>query len=168
MLTWTGLALAVWLVLAAPAAAFSPSDRITRNGLGGVEIGMTVRQVGAAVGRPLGVDRINGDGPGSCGSARLGAKIYGLFTGSILTRVYVNSSRYRTRKGVRVGSRASLVIARYGRALSSEPHFYVRGGRYLRVTTGRRRIVFETSAGGRVTSISVGRIPEVDYVEGCA
>lgn len=39
---------------------------------------------------------------------------------------------------------------------------------YRTVTTGHRRLLFETSAAGRIASISTGRIPEVDCIEGCA
>jgi hypothetical protein len=43
----------------------------------------------------------------------------------------------------------------------------VRGGFYLKLTAGNRRLVFETG-GRRVTQISSANKPEIDYVEGCA
>lgn len=156
------------LALTVPSAgAIGRSARITKNGLGSVRIGMTVSQVEAANGREVsGLN--NNAGGGDCYSGTLGSKVYALFTGDILTRIYVNTSRYRTRKGIHVGSTAAGVYRRYGSRLRSAPHAYVPGGRYLTVTTGRRRVLFETSNTGRVTSISTGRAPEVDYIEGCA
>jgi hypothetical protein len=52
-----------------------------------------------------------------------------------------------------------------------QPHEYVPGGNYLRVTDpaiADGAIVFETDEAGRVTRWRVGRAPQVDYVEGCA
>lgn len=153
------------LLSASAAQALSSSDRITKDGLGDLKIGMSISQTGAALGKTLDVERTDGS---ACGTAALGSKVLGLFTGSTLTRIYINTPRYQTRKGVHVGDRASDVYAAYGKNVSSQPHKYVRGGRYLRVTTKRRRVVFETSGTGRITSISTGRTPEVDLVEGCA
>ncbi len=153
------------LVLTAPAVAFAPSDRITKNGLGDVEIGMTIAQVGKEVGRKLDVQYLHDE---SCGNAVLGKQISAIFAHGRLARIYIATPRYRTRTGVHVGHRERDVYARYGRSVVAVPHHYVAGGFYLRVTTKRRRVVFETTATGRIDQISVGRIPEVDYVESCA
>jgi hypothetical protein len=149
------------------ARAFGPADRITKQGLGDVEIGMSVSAVEDVLGVTLD-DLSNAAGDGSCATASLGGKVYGLFTRSVLARIYISTSRYRTRKGVHVGDPARAVFRAYGRRVRSVPHAYVSGGRYLKVTMGHRRIVFETSRSGRITSISTGRKPEVDYIEGCA
>lgn len=162
-----GLSVATTLSLAVvPATAFSPGDRITKDGLGDIRIGMTVSQVEAELGSPLD-DLNNNAGDGSCATATLGQNVYGLFTGSTLARIYVGTSRYRTRKGIHVRSSARDVFKAYGRNVRSSRHAYT-AGRYLKVTMGHRRLVFETSASGRVVSISTGRKPEVDYIEGCA
>lgn len=146
-------------------AAFTPTDRITKNGLGDIKIGMTIAQVGKEVGRTLDVQYLHDE---SCGNAVLGKDISAIFAHGRLARIYVGTPRYKTRKGIHVGHHERDVYARYGRSVKAVPHHYVQGGFYLRVTTRRRRVVFETDASGRVDQISVGRIPEVDYVESCA
>ncbi|WP_372790484.1 hypothetical protein [Paraconexibacter sp.] len=147
------------------AEGFRPSDRITKNGLGTIQIGMTVSQIADRSGRRPDVTYFNDR---SCGTAKLGSKVYGMFSHGRLIRIDVGTSRYRTRKGVHVRDTVKRVYARYGRRISARPHAYVPGGKYLRVTTRNRRIVFETNASGKVTSVVTGRIPEVDYVESCA
>jgi hypothetical protein len=163
MRTFVAAALA-GLVLYTPAVAFAPADRITKNGLGDVEIGMTIAQVENEIGHALNVQYLHDE---SCGNAVLGKDVFAIFTYGRLMRIDVATARYQTRKGVHVGHRASTVYARYGSNVRAIPHAYTRG-QYLRVTMGRRRIVFQTTATGRVDQIAVGRIPEVDYVEGCA
>ena len=149
---------------AGSASGLSASDRITFKGLGPVKIGMTVSQVERAAKREVKVtyplDR-------SCGSARIGKKTYGLFKYRRLTRIYVDEPRYATRAGVRVNDSEQRVMAVYGSRVIRTPHVYVPGGSYLKLVSGNRKIVFETN-GTRVTSISTGRKPEIDYVEGCA
>lgn len=162
-----GLAALLTSLFVTTAQAFDPADRITKDGLGDVRIGMSISSVEEVLGTTLD-DLSNAAGDGSCATASLGDKVYGLFTRSVLARIYVSTSRYRTRKGIHVGDRASAVMRAYGGRVRSVRHAYVPGGRYLKVTMGHRRIVFETSATGRITSISTGRKPEVDYIEGCA
>ncbi len=151
---------------AVPSAALDRDARLTMSGLGPVRIGMTFAEVQAANGgRPAAQD--GGIGDGSCTTATLGKNVYGLFTDDTLASVTVRTSRYRTRTGVHVGQSSAAVYSRY-RSVKRSRHTYIPGGSYLKVTTGRRRIVFDVDASRRITLITSGRIPEVDYVEGCA
>lgn len=151
---------------AVPSSALDRDARITTSGLGQVHIGMTFAGVQAANGgKPAKKDDSVGDG--SCSTADLGKDVYGLFTDDVLASIAVRTSRYRTRTGVHVGQSASTVYAKY-RHVARSRHAYVPGGSYLKVTTGRRRIVFDVDASKQITFITAGRIPEVDYVEGCA
>lgn len=69
--------------------------------------------------------------------------------------------------GGKVGMRVGALAELYPR-MSSEPHKYVQGGRYLEVEgKGDRVLVFETDASGTVTTWRVGEMPQVAYVEGC-
>ena len=97
----------------------------------------------------------------------LGDKVYGLFTGNLLARIYVGSRRYATRSGIRVGATEAEVYAAYPTKIHSVPHEYDPDGHYLEYRDGNRKVVFETN-GQRVEQISTGRMPEIDYVEGCA
>ena len=160
------IACAAVLGAAATAALALPSSaRLTTAGLGPIKIGMTIAQVEQAGNRELTFE--GGDANAVCASAALGARLYGLFSKGRLTRIYVSSSRYATRTNIRVGDSQRKVLARYGRGLVRQKHAYVPGGYYLKLTVGNRRLVFDTD-GKRVTQISSGRKPEIDYIEGCA
>jgi hypothetical protein len=161
----TAACLAALAVTATLAVALPRSAKITTAGLGPIKIGMTEAQVEQAGGRPI--TREGDTGAGGCSTATLGTNVSGLFSGTRLARIYVGSPVYTTRKGIRVGDAQRRVIRAYGRSLASAPHKYVRGGRYLTLTIGNRRLLFETD-GRHVTQISSGRKPEIDYVEGCA
>jgi hypothetical protein len=150
---------------AGSAEALPRGAKITTAGLGAIKIGMTERQVERAGHRRI--TRRGGAGTGECTTAVLGDKVYGLFTGNLLARIYVGSRRYATRAGIRVGATEAEVFAAYPNQIRSVPHEYDPDGHYLEFRAGNRKVVFETD-GQRVEQISAGRIPEVDYVEGCA
>jgi hypothetical protein len=157
------LALLLFALSAGPATALPRSAKITTAGLGPIKIGMTERQVEKAGKRAI---TKQGDLNG-CSSAKLGNKVFGLFTGDRLARIYVNSRRYATKSGLRVGATEAQVRAAYGRQLVVLPHKYDPNGHYMEVRDGNRKVVFATD-GSRVQEISTGRKPEIDYVEGCA
>jgi len=162
------LALACLTALAAMTAAATALPRdatLSTAGLGPIRIGMTEAEVEQAGGRAI--TRQESGGGSECTTATLGKNLFGLFDGPRLARIYVNSRLYATRKGIRVGDSERRVLAVYGRNLTRSRHTYVTGGSYLKLTVGNRRIVFDTD-GRRVTQISSGRKPEIDYVEGCA
>ena len=125
---------------------------------------MTERQVERAGHRRITLRGEAGDR--SCRTATLGDKLYGLFTGDRLARIYVGSRRYATRSGIRVGASEADVYKTYRGQVVARPHAYT-AGHYLEIRDGNRKVVFETD-GRRVEQISTGRRPEIDYVEGCA
>jgi len=108
-----------------------------------------------------------GAGTGECTTATLGDKVYGLFTGNLLARIYVGSRRYATRSGIRAGDTEAAVYAAYAGQIVTLSHDYDPDGHYLEIRDGNRKVVFETD-GHRVEQISTGRMPEINYVEGCA
>lgn len=151
------------LLTAVPAA----EARITRNsqistkGLGPLKIGMSVGEAERAVGHRLNINYYNAP----CGvagvSRRLGVSI--LVTGSIVARIYTHNSPLSTRRGIRAGSsiealRSAYPGARWHRNIYTGYRQYV-------YRKPRRKIVFDTD-NEQVTSISTGRVPEINYVEG--
>lgn len=133
------------------------------DGLGEIRIGMTVGEVERATGRSM----LEGEyGFPSCHPWTLSGAPGGLgITTSYgkVVRIDIRNRRWRTTRGIRIGDRAWRVKRRYG--VRARPHEYTRG-QYL-ITHGRHRLVFETSARGKVTRFRAGRSPEVEYVEGC-
>jgi hypothetical protein len=131
---------------------------------------MTPEQANAAVGGALELPQ--GVTPRGCdyafprGEADLGFMIE---QGQIV-RVDVRRPDIRTALGAGVGDSEARLEALYGGRLqvSPEPHAH---GQYLAVlpadTIARpHRIIFEIEQ-GVVTAIRAGRLPQVEYVEGC-
>ncbi len=87
-----------------------------------------------------------------------------------LARLDVIGPGVETDAGVGVDDPVSAVLKAYGAAVVVTPHKYTydTGGQYLSVPgTDRKRLVFETD-GTKVTRYRIGRLPEVEWVEGCA
>lgn len=87
-----------------------------------------------------------------------------------LARIDVRDSSWATDEGARVGDTEARVNELYGARVATSPHKYTGPqGHYMTVTPADSgyRIVFETD-GQRVVNWRVGRVPEVEWVEGCS
>lgn len=137
---------------------------ITAQGLGRITVGAAVERVEALLRSVAGLSNE------TCGGiASQDARIDFLTERGAVARVEVTGPGYRTAAGIQVGDRESTVRAAYGARVRSAQHEYVPDGRHLSVSFdgGRAKIVFDTD-GEKVTSIYAGRVPAVDYPEGCA
>jgi hypothetical protein len=150
------------------------SWRLTTKGFGPVRVGMTVDEASTALGVRLVLDEpLDGDERG-CRYAKPERGLEGLSFMIVdlrVARVDVDSRAFATLSGARIGSTEREVKAIYPGRIRVSPHEYT-NGHYLTYTPKDAadkdyRIVFETD-GKRVTSIHAGRLPEVEYVEGCA
>jgi hypothetical protein len=144
---------------------------VTDSGVGALRIGMSeeealVSMPGLRIEEPL---------PGSaCAYARsptLPNGVSVMFEDGTLARIDVDSSTAVTEAGARIGDPESRINAIYGGRVVKSPHKYT-DGNYLTVvpgagTSAETRIVFETN-GRVVTRWRVGKLPEVEYVEGCS
>jgi hypothetical protein len=147
--------------------------RITTKGLGPVRVGMTISEVSSVLGVRLDVDAPLERGS-TCRTATASRGFEGvnfMFTSGRLARVYVTSGSYQTPSGARVGLTEQQIKKLYSGQLRVEPHAYG-DGHYLTfvpkdAADRNDRIVFETDS-GRVMAIRAGRLPEVEYIEGCA
>jgi hypothetical protein len=142
------------------------SWRLSKNGLGALRVGLTVDQIESRSGFAM----KPGYGRRSCRTWSLAGAPPGLGLMTAygrLVRVDVFSKVWKSARGVRVGMRGSAVRRRYPN-LRVERHPYTAAGRYLVVGGGKRRMIFETGAHGRVTSFRGGRSKPVGYIEGCA
>lgn len=87
-----------------------------------------------------------------------------------IARIDVDTGTVATEDGVKIGDTEDKVKSVYGDELQVQPHKYIEGGHYLTVkgdsASAGKAIVFETD-GKRVTMFRAGRIPEVEWVEGC-
>ena len=145
---------------------------VTSTGYGPLRIGMTVTAAANALSSPapstVGLDT-------ACAyvhfdRAPAGMRI--MVTGGTVARIEVDSSTIPTGRGVRVGDSEARVKTLYGSRVTVEPHKYLPNGHYLVVapvppTDSGFRLIFETD-GNTVTSYRAGRLPQVQWVEGCA
>jgi hypothetical protein len=93
-----------------------------------------------------------------------------------IARVDIDNQRITTIRGARIGNTEEQIIKLYPGQIKATPHPYVggppRNGRYLTfvpkdAADKNYRIIFETSK-NLVTRFRSGKLPEVDYIEGCA
>jgi hypothetical protein len=87
-----------------------------------------------------------------------------------IARIDVDTGTVTTEDGVKIGDTEDKVKSVYGDELQIQPHKYIEGGHYMTVkgdsASAGKAIVFETD-GKRVTMFRAGRLPEVNWVEGC-
>jgi hypothetical protein len=157
----------------ATSAATAPGSpaawTVTENGWGPIRAGMSVADARAALGGEL-PEPANRE----CDHVRppRGPKGVLIMTvGGQVARVEVNDTTVATAAGARVGDTEARINALYAGRVQTGPHKYV-DGHYLVVRRGTGadstyRLVFETD-GQRVTRYRGGRLPEVEWVEGCS
>jgi len=87
-----------------------------------------------------------------------------------VARIDVDTGAVATEEGARIGDTEDRIKSLYGDDLRVRPHKYT-DGHYLIVkgdsASGGKEIVFETD-GKSVTMFRAGRLPEVEWVEGCS
>ncbi len=146
--------------------------KITTKGFGPVLAGMTVAEASKA----LGVRLVSEHQPvdENCSYVNPERGFPGLSFMVIdghIARVDVESKTYTTPSGARVGDTEARIKSLYKDQLKIEPHRYVDGHYLIFVPKDAAdkdyRIIFETD-GKRVTHIRAGRLPEVEYIEGCS
>ena len=88
-----------------------------------------------------------------------------------IARVDVRSGTVTTGEGAKIGDSADRLRDLYPGQVTASPHKYT-AGQYLTIVPpspadSEFRLVFETE-NGRVTQYRSGRLPSVEYVEGCS
>ena len=158
-------------MLASAGTAAAEDWRITTGGYGPAKIGMTVDEASRALGMTL-----VSDGPvdnPACHYLRPEPAVEGLWfmiSNGRVARVEVNAPGIKTKSGFGVGQTEAYVKKSLGPKVEVTPHKYVApDGNYLTLWSSDRKsaVRFETMQ-GKVTSFYAGRVPEVEYVEGCS
>ncbi len=155
---------------APPPAPGAASWTVTPEGAGPVRVGMPLAEAAGALGATPDTAAV----AGRCDYLRpaggpSGVKVM-VNEGSV-ARVEVDSGEVRTEEGAGIGDTEARVRALYAGRVTEMPHKYT-SGRYLVVTPqapadSADRLVFETD-GAAVTRYRAGRLPEVEWVEGCS
>lgn len=138
--------------------------------IGAVRIGMSLTEVRRTLGEDLEADYADFE---SCDhvapTSLLGAML--MVVRDTIVRVEVRESSVLTAEGAGVGTTEAHLLELYGDRARVTPHKY--SGPVWHYVTVRAEgdsthaIVFETD-GQRVQSYRAGRLPEVEWVEGCA
>jgi hypothetical protein len=168
--------LAVLLLVGAMAACGPQSQKpagpvVTGEGFAGVKFGMTVAQAEAALGQKL---KSIGEGEGNCSyvepdGANKGI-LFMVIDGKIARLDVQETDKIVTDTGAKIGDAESHVLGLYKGRVTVEEHKYLGPeGHYLNVTgaDGELNTVFETD-GKVVVGYRAGRMPEVQWVEGCS
>ncbi len=151
----------------APVAEVGPvAWRVSERGAGPILAGMTIVESERAAATALTLP----DATSECIYARVPSGPDGLLfmvVSGRIARVDVTAAGVPTEGGIVVGDSEARVREVYGERVTSTPHKYT-DGHYLMVASGAgHRLVFETD-GQRVTRYRGGRMPEVEWVEGCS
>ena len=151
------------------AADTTPPQWVVRpEGIGPLRVGVTLAEVARSLGEPLSVvndecDHVN--------PTKTPEGVLLMVIEDTLVRVQIDSAGIRTVEGAQVGDSESRILELYGTRARIEPHKYTYPeGHYVVVTPPGdtlHRIIFETFK-GRVTKYRSGRLPAVQYVEGCS
>lgn len=153
-------------------AKLTNQSKLNLNGIGGVRVGMTVNEATKAAGIKLVGDTPNN----SCYYLKPQGEPQNvglMVTGGRISRVDVSkNSRVATSSGARIGDTEARVKSLYPGQITITPHKYVQGGHYLTLVPkdradGNYRLIFETD-GKRVVHLRSGKLPEVEFVEGCS
>ncbi|MCC5652928.1 hypothetical protein LC609_24600 [Nostoc sp. XA013] len=142
------------------------------NGIGTVRVGMTVSQAAKAAGTKLAGDPPNNN----CYYVKPQNEpknVSFMVTKGRISRVDVRqNTQITTLKGAKIGDTEAQIKSLYPEQIQVTPHKYVQGGHYLTFIPKDRadqnyRVVFETD-GKLVTQFRSGKLPEVEFVEGCS
>lgn len=157
---------------ASSALPLTVQSKVSINSIGPIRVGMTIREASNVIQRAL-----DGDNRGNpdCYHVRLKGGPDGLaFMVSYgrIARISISNTQIKTVEGARVGDTEAHIKSLYRNQVRISNHPYEEGGHYLTVIPRNPslrsfRIVFETN-GKRVTSYRVGKLPEVEFIEGCS
>jgi hypothetical protein len=151
------------------AAASTPPRWIVRaDGIGPLRVGVSLASASRALGEEL---RVADEGCDHVNPSAMPDGVLLMIIDDTVARVEVDTAGVRTAEGAQVGDSESRVLELYGALARIEPHKYTYpDGHYVVVAPPGdtlHRIVFETFK-GRVTTYRAGRLPAVQFVEGCS
>lgn len=166
-------------VCAEPAASVPKylTYSLSSSGYGPVKIGMSVKKASAALGVKLSSGK-NKSKPGfskakykKCHFVTPKARDVGLafmVEKGVITRVDVTKGNIKTFSGLKIGSKASYVKAKYGKSLRIEPH---KSGsdddKYYSVRVSSKNDMLFEVIQGKVATFRGGLATSVARVEGC-
>lgn len=149
-------------------AAKPKAGVITFDGYKQIKIGMKIKEVSKQTGYKF----INAAGfvEGDCAyvTSKSQPGLSFMLISGIIARIDIAKGNFSTEAGAKTGDTEMTIKSKYPGRVKVERHEYDLKGHYIKVISAnkKRSVVFETD-GKKVTRWRVGRIPEVNYVEGC-
>ena len=150
-------------------------SKVYINGMGSVRVGMTIAEASKAAGTKL-IRESGYETNLSCFYVKPQGEpkdIGFMVTNGRISRVDVwNNKSITTLSGAKIGDTESRIKSLYPGQIQVTPHKYVEGGHDLifipkDAVDKNYRVLFETD-GKRVTRFRSGKLPEVEFVEGCS
>lgn len=150
-------------------------SKVYINGIGSVRVGMTITEASKAAGTKL-IRESGYETNLSCFYVKPQGEpkdIGFMVTNKRISRVDVwKNKSITTLSGAKIGDTESRIRSLYPGQIQVTPHKYVQGGHDLifipkDAVDKNYRLLFETD-GKRVTRFRSGKLPEVEFVEGCS
>ena len=150
-------------------------SKVYINGIGAVRVGMTIAEASKAAGTKL-IRESGYETNLSCFYVKPQGEpkdIGFMVTNKRISRVDVwKNKSITTLSGAKIGDTESRIKSLYPGQIQVTPHKYVEGGHDLifipkDAVDKNYRVLFETD-GKRVTRFRSGKLPEVEFVEGCS
>lgn len=145
--------------------------RLTLRGLGPIKIGMTLAEARKALSDPLKLEYAGSEDCFYTTPSNMPEGIAFMVTDGCISRIEISSPAYASLSGARVGQTQEQLMAMYKGKLKKTRHTYIEEGFYLTFVPQdaedqQYRMVFDTD-GKHVLGIRAGKLPEVEFVEGC-
>ncbi|WP_339384126.1 hypothetical protein [Microcoleus sp. LEGE 07076] len=179
LLIGTIIIFAVWVTSVSAQVQLTERSKLAINGIGPIRVGMTVDEASRSAGIKLIKSGSGGMDEYQCSYVRPQGAPKGIsfmVAKDRIARVDINNDRTTTIAGAKIGNTQQQIIKLYPGQIKVTPHPYVgsppQNGKYLTfvpkdAADKNYRIIFETSK-NRVTRFRSGRLPEVEYIEGCS
>ncbi|MEG5036293.1 hypothetical protein [Microcoleus sp. AT3-D2] len=170
----------VWVTSVNAQAQLTERSKLAINGIGPIRVGMTVDEASRSARIKLIIPSRSGSFDDDLCSyvhpQGVPKGISFMVAKGRIARVDIDNERITTLKGAKIGNIQEQIIKLYPGQIKITPHHYVgappQNGKYLTfvpkdAADKNYRIVFETSS-NRVTRFRSGKLPEVEYIEGCS
>lgn len=187
LLTFTMITCAIFVITLGTVIAqtkLTSQAKLTINSIGSVKVGMNLPEAAAAANAKLYVTYAGND---SCYYLNMEGELKGVsfmvtkddvksrqkyITSDIIARIDIDTPKVTTVSGAKIGDTEARIKSLYPGQIEVTQHEYNTKGHYLTFVPRNKaeqnyRVVFETD-GQRVIRYRSGKIPEVQYVEGCS
>jgi len=155
-----------------PPLQLTDNAKLSTAGLGPVRVGMTVEEGERVSGVNLVADDLGDEACRYYTPDRGPTGVSFMVSAGEIVRVDIASGSITTLSGYGVGSTKDEIVEAFGERIETSPHPFTDGEYVVFVPVDEvdadKRVIWETDADGIVTAMRAGRVPFVDFTEGCA